>query len=174
VANPPETTAGDFTSKPFELSLAKWTDRFFAWLIDVIIVSIGIEILFYIATIPLWFDSSPDRWFSSGASVGYIIRSLIFLAYWTYFESTSGKSIGKRILHLKTVDISGEAVNVRAALIESFGKSFLLPLDVIAGWIFTNDKRQRLFNRASNTIVIRLRLLAKEDSSGNVHYTKDY
>jgi hypothetical protein len=45
---------------------------------------------------------------------------------------------------------------------------------VIAGWIFTNDKRQRLFNRASNTIVIRLRLLAKEDSSGNVHYTKDY
>ena len=174
VANPPETTAGDFTSKPFELNLAKWTDRFFAWLIDVIIVSIGIEILFYIATIPLWFDSSPDRWFSSGASVGYIIRSLIFLAYWTYFESTSGKSIGKRILHLKTVDISGEAVNVRAALIESFGKSFLLPLDVIAGWIFTNDKRQRLFNRASNTIVIRLRLLAKEDSSGNVHYTKDY
>jgi len=35
VANPPETTAGDFTSKPFELNLAKWTDRFFAWLIDV-------------------------------------------------------------------------------------------------------------------------------------------
>jgi len=47
VANPPETTAGDFTSKPFELNLAKWSDRFFAWLIDVIIVSIGIEI-FYI------------------------------------------------------------------------------------------------------------------------------
>ncbi|MGA9170620.1 MAG: hypothetical protein WBZ20_10810, partial [Nitrososphaeraceae archaeon] len=38
VANPPETTAGDFTSKPFELHLAKWSDRFFAWLIDVIIV----------------------------------------------------------------------------------------------------------------------------------------
>jgi uncharacterized RDD family membrane protein YckC len=152
---PPENTAGDFNSKSVELNLARWSDRFFAWLIDVIIVSIGIEILLYAATLPLWFGSSPDRW--GGESVGYIIRSLIFLAYWTYFESTSGKSIGKRILHLKTVDTFGETVDIRSAFIESFGKSFLLPIDVIVGWLFTNDKRQRLFNRLSNTIVIRLR-----------------
>lgn len=170
---PPENTAGDFTSKPVELNLARWSDRFFAWLIDVIIVTIGIEILFYAATLPLWFGSSPDRWFRSGESVGYIIRSLIFLVYWTYFESTSGQSIGKRILHLKAVGTSGETVDIRSALIESFGKSFLLPIDLIVGWIFTNDKRQRLFNRASNTIVIRLRH-PKEDTRGNVHYTKDY
>jgi hypothetical protein len=32
----------------------------------------------------------------------------------------------------------------------------LLPIDVLFGWIFTNDKRQRLFNRASDTIVTRV------------------
>ena len=171
---PPENPAGDFTSKPVELNLARWSDRFFAWLIDVIIVTIGIEILFYAATLPLWFgSSSPDRWFRSGESVGYVIRSLIFLVYWTYFESTSGQSIGKRILHLKAVGTSGGIVDIRSALIESFGKSFLLPIDLIVGWLFTNDKRQRLFNRASNTIVIRLRH-PKEDPRGNVHYTKDH
>jgi hypothetical protein len=27
---------------------------------------------------------------------------------------------------------------------------------VVLGWIFTNDKKQRIFNRASNTVVIRV------------------
>jgi len=169
---PSETKVGDFTSKPSELILASWRDRFFSWLIDFIIVSIGIEILFYAATFPLWFDNNPERWFRSGASIGFVLRSLIFLAYWTYFESTSGQSLGKRIFHLKTVGISGQTVNVRDALLESFGKSFLLPIDLILGWIFTNDKRQRIFNRVSNTIVIKLRSHSEENSS-NVRYRKD-
>ena len=168
-----ETRVGDFTSKPSELILASWRDRFFAWLIDFIIVTIGIEILFYAATLPLWFDSNPDRWYRGGLSVGFVVRSLIFLAYWTYFESTSGQSLGKRIFHLKTVGITGQTVNIRDALLESFGKSFLLPIDLILGWIFTNDKRQRIFNRVSNTIVVKLGSYAEENSSSNVRYKKD-
>src|SRR5919197_6190212 len=57
----------------------------------------------------------------------------------------------------------------------SVGKAFLLPLDVLLGWIFTNDKRQRIFNRASNTIVIKL--AAEEGNittmSTDVKYIKD-
>jgi len=170
---PSETRVGDFTSKPGELILASWRDRFFAWLIDFIIVTIGIEILFYAATFPLWFDSNPDKWYRGGLSVGFVVRSLIFLAYWTYFESTSGQSLGKRIFHLKTVGITGQTVNIRDALLESFGKSFLLPIDLILGWIFTNDKRQRIFNRVSNTIVVKLGSYAEENSSSNVRYKKD-
>ena len=170
---PSETRVGDFTSKPSELILASWRDRFFAWLIDFIIVTIGIEILFYAATFPLWFDSNPDKWYRGGLSVGFVVRSLIFLAYWTYFESTSGQSLGKRIFHLKTVGITGQTVNIRDALLESFGKSFLLPIDLILGWIFTNDKRQRIFNRVSNTLVIKLGSYAEGYSSSNVRYKKD-
>jgi hypothetical protein len=43
---------------------------------------------------------------------------------------------------------------------------------LILGWIFTNDKRQRIFNRVSNTIVIKLRSHSEENSS-NVLYRKD-
>jgi uncharacterized RDD family membrane protein YckC len=161
-------------SKRNELILAKWSDRLFAWLVDFIIVTIGIEIILYATTFPLWFDNNPTRWFSNGAtSVGYITRSLIFLAYWTYFESTSGQSIGKKLLQIRTVRISGEALNILDALIESFGKSFLLPIDVLLGWIFTNDRRQRISNRASNTVIIKIKSHADLKSDNKVHYTKD-
>jgi hypothetical protein len=70
--------------------------------------------------------------------------------------------------------ISGEALSILDALIESFGKSFLLPLDVLLGWIFTNDRRQRISNRAGNSIIIKLKFRTEHLKSNNqVHYTKD-
>ena len=84
------------------------------------------------------------------------MQSLLFFAYWTYFESTnSGQSIGKKLLKIKTTNLAGHVPNIRNVAIQSFGKAFLLPIDVFFGWIFTNEKRQRLFNRASDTIVIK-------------------
>jgi hypothetical protein len=160
--------------------LARWIDRFVAWLIDVIIVSIGLGLLFAAISIPFWIAF--PQWFESTSmnaasrSSGpqwpvYIVSSLVFMAYWTYFESTTGQSIGKKLLHLKTTDLSGKRINVKTAVLESFGKAFLLPLDVILGWIFTNNKRQRIFNRASDTIVIKLK--EGNVATNNLTYTKD-
>jgi hypothetical protein len=53
--------------------------------------------------------------------------------------------------------MAGNTVDLKTAAIESFGKAFLLPLDVLFGWIFTNRNRQRIFNRASNSIVVKLK-----------------
>src|SRR5215469_16738499 len=84
--------------------LASWIDRFIAWLIDFIIVSIGLGILFAAISIPFWiafpqmFEStSMNKPFGSlgGHWPYYIISSLAFIAYWTYFESTTGQSIGR-------------------------------------------------------------------------------
>ena len=61
----------------------------------------------------------------------YLISSIVFMAYWTYFESTTGQSIGKKLLHLRTTDLVGNTIDVKTAVIESFGKAFLLPFDVI-------------------------------------------
>ncbi len=169
-----ETTATE------TIVLARWIDRFIAWLIDFIIVSIGLAILFALISIPFWiafpqwFESSSNNMNMPFRNVGpfnYLISSLVFTAYWTYFESTSGQSIGKKVLRLKTTGVGGKNIDAKTAVIESFGKAFLLPIDLILGWIFTNDKRQRIFNRASNTIVIKL----KENNpvSNNVTYLKD-
>ena len=159
---------------PEEIILASWGDRFLAWLVDFILVSIGLAILFALVSIPFWFNyyGNMDRVFRDTGPVPYIISSLGFLAYWTYFESTTGQSIGKRLLKIKTTDMNGRKLDTKNAIIEGFGKAFLLPIDVILGWIFTNNKRQRIFNRISNTIVIKLK--PKEiTETESIRYAKD-
>jgi uncharacterized RDD family membrane protein YckC len=165
-------SSSSYTTDTETIVLARWVDRFIAWLIDFIIVSIGLGILFAVLSFPYWFDNTNmNMAYRSVGILNYIISSLVFMAYWTYFESTTGQSIGKKLLHLKTTYLGGKNIDTKTAVIESFGKAFLLPLDVILGWIFTNNKRQRIFNRASNTIVTKL----KENNtvSNNVTYLKD-
>jgi uncharacterized RDD family membrane protein YckC len=163
---------------PVEITLASWGDRFLAWLVDFILISIGLAILFALVSIPFWSNYSyygnMERVFRDTGPLPYIISSLGFLAYWTYFESsTTGQSIGKRLLKIKTTDLTGGKIDTKSAIIESFGKAFLLPLDVVLGWIFTNNKRQRIFNRISNTIVIKLKQKEEESTAQGIRYTKD-
>jgi uncharacterized RDD family membrane protein YckC len=156
-----------------EIVLARWNTRFWAWLIDFIIVTIAFEILFAIAYAPLafmqGFNGNVPPWLGAAR---YAIQSLMFFAYWTYFESTSGQSIGKRLLKIKTTDLAGNIADVKAVAIQSFGKAFLLPIDVLLGWIFTNEKRQRLLGKAANTIVIKVMDEGSANGS-NVQYKKE-
>ena len=75
-------------------------------------------------------------------------------------------------MNLKTTTLNGDIAERKWVALEAFGKAFLLPFDVILGWIFTNDKRQRIFNRASNTIVIKLKTESSSTDS-NIRYIKD-
>ncbi len=159
-----------------EIILAKWGTRFWAWVVDFIIVTIAFEVLFSIFYAPLAFmqgiNGNTPPWL---AGLRYAIQSLMFFGYWTYFESKTGQSIGKRLLKIKTTEMTGNHVaDVKDVAIQSFGKAFLLPLDVLLGWIFTNDKRQRLLSRAANTIVVKVQ---EEDVIGttrkDVTYRKD-
>lgn len=170
--SPPDSAATD--NLPVEVILASWADRFVAWLIDFIIVSIGSGVLFALLALPFWFSD-----YSNGMTVlhrnfgsfHYLVSSSFFFVYWTYFEHTSGQSIGKRLLKIKSTDVSGNDIDIKSAALESFGKSFLLPLDVILGWLLTNNKRQRIFNKISNTVVIKLK--PREELNENIRYRKD-
>ena len=173
---PPSSSSGGgegIEKAPVEITLASWGDRFLAWLVDFILVSIGLAILFALISIPFWFSyyGNMERVFKDSGPLPYIISSLGLLAYWIYFEFTTGQSIGKRLLKIKTTDLDGRKIDTKSAVIESFGKAFLLPLDVVLGWIFTNNKRQRVFNRITNTIVIKLK--PEEIAAESVRYKKD-
>ena len=176
-SGPSSSSSGEGTGierGPVEITLASWGDRILAWLVDFILVSIGLAILFALISIPFWFTyyGNMERVFRDTGPLPYIISSLGFLAYWTYFESTTGQSIGKRLLKIKTTDLGGRKIDIKSAILESFGKAFLLPIDVVLGWIFTNNKRQRIFNRITNTIVVKLK--PKEiPETESVKYTKD-
>jgi uncharacterized RDD family membrane protein YckC len=160
----------DSTSDNFkELVIAKWSDRFVAWLIDFIIISSISAIIFTSI-----FGSLDIRWdenmmISEGTS--YIPASLLFLGYWIILEYKTGQSIGKKMLHLKITNMDGGHPSLLGVIISSFGKAFLLPIDFILGIIFTNEKRQRIFNKIGDTIVLKIKDI--ENTSENITYKKD-
>jgi len=155
-----------------EIVLASWGTRFWAWLVDFILVTIAFEVIFAIGYAPLaltqGLGGDYPPWLGG---IRYAMQSLMFFAYWTYFESTSGQSIGKKLLKVKTTSLAGNIADGKSVAIQSFGKAFLLPIDVLLGWIFTNEKRQRLFSKAADTIVIKAS--DQIDGSQNVQYRKE-
>ena len=161
-----------------EIVLAKWEDRFVAWLIDFVIISIIVGILFLIFSadysFPFWGISIDD---DNGISIKqpfeYIAASSIFFIYWLVLEYLTGQTIGKRVVHIKTTKLNGERPNIIKIAIKVFGKSFLLPVDIILGLIFSSRRRQRIFNKVGGTIVIKLKK-TDEDEDDSIKYIKDY
>ena len=151
-----------------KIILAKWTDRFLAWLIDFIIVSIiSTSIIFAsFGTINYEYDED-DFW---AESTQYIPTSILFFVYWTILEYKTGQTIGKKILNLKVTDIHGNSPSLKGIMVSSFGKSFLLPIDVVLGWILTNEKRQRAFNKLGDTLIVKIK---ESENSSDITYTKD-
>ncbi len=152
-----------------ELLIARWFDRFIAWLIDFLIISSISWAIFASIFGATNFEWNEDTMFSESTS--YIPASLLFFGYWIILEYKGGQSIGKKILHLKVINIDGKSPSLLGVIISSFGKSFLLPIDMILGLIFTNQKRQRIFNRIGDTIVIKIK--DTENNSENIRYKKD-
>ncbi len=137
------------------LYLAKWTTRFWAWLIDFCMIILFLNIVRGVAApyweIPLYIDIRRWDLFEFG------FQTLFFFLYWTVMEGFQGRgqSIGKMVMNLKVVGRDGTKINYKDAAIESFGKAFLLPLDCLIGWLGMPNTKLRMFNRLSNTIVIK-------------------
>ena len=85
-------------------------------------------------------------------------------------ESTRGRSLGKTVLKLMVVTKSGEPIDLTKSAIQSFGKAFLLPIDVILGYLLFQEHRQRLFSKFAETVVIKLQV---EEPAKDVKYVKD-
>ncbi len=151
-----------------KIIIAKWTDRFLAWLIDFIIVSIFSTSIIFASFGTVDYEFEEDGFWAK--STQYIPTSILFFAYWTILEYKTGQTIGKKILNLKVVNIYGKRPDLKGIMISSFGKSFLLPIDIILGWFLTNDKRQRIFNKLGDTLIVKIK---ESDGISDIRYTKD-
>ena len=100
------------------LYLAKWSSRFWAWLIDIILVTLSLNIVHGILE-PVWvlpFYWDVPHW--DPFAVGFL--TLFFFLYWTIMEGFRGQSIGKMVMNLKVVNREGTKINYWKAAIESF------------------------------------------------------
>jgi uncharacterized RDD family membrane protein YckC len=154
----------DHTSS--KIILAKWKDRFFAWIVDFIIIS-AISTLIIFTSFQLLGYELEDFIMNDGT---YVPTSIIFFSYWTILEYKTGQTIGKKMFNLKITNIYGKKPNLREVIISSLGKSFILPIDVVLGWMLTNEKRQRISNKIGGTLVVKIK---ESDDSTNIKYIKD-
>lgn len=150
-----------------ELVLSSWGKRFLAWIIDAIIVNVAYSTILFTVGLPI--IPSFGRISSLFYTTGY--ESTLFFIYWTLLEGAEGQSVGKMLLKIKVVGMEGNDIGFVKAAIESFGKAYLLLLDVIVGLLAFNEVRQRLFNRLSRTVVIRIAPVVEEHVG--VRYVKE-
>jgi uncharacterized RDD family membrane protein YckC len=122
-----------------QIELATWGQRLVAIIIDWIILGIITGILRFPISSPSWFGSSS------------VIGFLYFAALDYYYEQT----IGRRAMNIKITRIGGDALTPLEAVLESFGKAFILPLDFLIGYFLYGSRNQRLFNHLSDTVVVR-------------------
>ncbi len=141
--------------------LATWESRFWAWLIDILLVGAFSDLIV---------ESSGFFWDSGFTNLtGFGVSGVLIFVYWTLFEGYNGQSVGKMALSLKVADRKGGRIGFGVAALESFGKAFLLPLDCLIGWLAMPDSKLRLFNRISSTIVIK----TKYEEPEGVRYVKE-
>ena len=100
--------------------LSSWEDRFWAWLIDVLLMGILWHRIMIVLEI--------DVFNLSGA---FLLAAILFI-YWTLLEGYRGQSIGKMLFNIAVTGPFGESIRFRDAVVESFGKAFCFPLTALS------------------------------------------
>ncbi|WP_435358486.1 RDD family protein [Haloarchaeobius sp. DFWS5] len=136
-----------------KLSLATWESRFWAWLIDVIVVGAVLELFDgAIAGLPTVFSVDLTTVGGLGLTLG--TNGVALFAYWTLSEGIWGQSAGKAVMNLRLTDRRGDHPSFLAAAGQAFGKAFFLPIDCLVGWLAMSGTKLRLTNRLTDTLVL--------------------
>ena len=123
--------------------LASLSDRFFGQILDSLVP--------VAAFIAATFTYAISRTLGGLAMIGALGFAIFYILFADGFEG--GQSYGKRIMNTAAVDATtGEACTYW----QSFIRNLLLVLLGIIDWVFIfGSKRQRLGDKAANTIVIK-------------------
>lgn len=150
-----QTSGTQIPSSSSESGLKKalWGERFVAWLIDIVILNFALFVLGAI-----FFAGSPftlirnEAWWA--AFFNFTRGGLLFFLYWLFMDGVYGRSVGKMVMRIKVVRVNCARVSFGMAALESAGKAFILPLDLLLGYFLYPGRRQRIFNYLSETIVV--------------------
>jgi uncharacterized RDD family membrane protein YckC len=143
--------------------LADLGSRIAAGIVDYVIIGIIAGILWILVFVP-WIIAVPFMtrgfslmWFGGFFGIMLVVL-LLWLVYFTYFEGTSGQTLGKKLTHIKVIKEDGSKCDLGSAFIRTLLRiidhlPFLYILGIIL--IATTDKRQRLGDMLAKTIVVK-------------------
>jgi uncharacterized RDD family membrane protein YckC len=128
--------------------------RFVAVLID------GLVLLVPLLVLALVFgdrySTTENGTHTVGVTAGGWWPLLVIFAYYVVSETFTGKTVGKRAVGLRVVDVSGEPLGLGQALLRNALRivdAFLFYL-VAAISVWTSSERQRIGDRVANTVVV--------------------
>lgn len=142
------SATAQITKKPFIRPLASFDKRMGAFMID---FAIGFMLFLMIPNILGTFTLQFTL-----LNINIILFLLLFWVYLTLLEGFAGQSIGKLLVRIKVIRISGEDVFYDIAAVRNFGKIFLLPFDLAFGLRLKDERFLRFFDKFSGTTVIDL------------------
>ena len=142
------------TGSSSQFDLNHWLLRLIAFIIDSIIIGILAGIVYWLVIVPLlWLGGAP--WW------GFLLLSFLLgileLLYFVLMDTSSGGTLGKRILGLQVQMANGSRVTFDKAFIRNMSKIFwlFLILDWILGVaIAGSDQSQKYTDRIAGTTVV--------------------
>jgi uncharacterized RDD family membrane protein YckC len=137
------------------INLAGWGDRILAYIIDMILAGIVLGIIKAVVFLPSYFVGGMMGVPSYVPWSNFGFDNLFWFAYFLFMDLTYGQSIGKMVLKIRVTNLDGGHIELSQAAIEAFGKAFLLPLDLVLGLLFSNQRNQRIFTYLAKTIVVK-------------------
>jgi len=152
---------------PAGATYAVWTDRVIGYLIDSILVGVGMAILYGIAGAFLAMISGLGGHDLAGGMCCMLIllfpiaSLLVGVFNRVYLVSTRGASIGQGVMRLKVVDANGNLLTMGTAfirLLAQVGLSFVPIVGPLLDlmWPLWDEKRQTLHDKAVGCYVLKL------------------
>ena len=144
-----------------KIGLASWEDRFVAFLLDLIIFSVGFYLIIFIAKI-VGFMEHQVQGFTGWYFFFSLEYCILFFLYFLVMEGIYGQSLGKMKIGIKIVQKGGGKNNIVQVAILSSVKSYpftlfpyLLLVDLVGGHYFFPGKKLRISNKITNTVVVK-------------------
>jgi len=121
---------------------ADFGTRLVAWLVDAIIIGVPTFILLMILPLPL----------------AYLLAFVGGIAYQVYFWTTTGQTVGKKLMGLKVVSAeTGELLDTGGAAIRYIGYVISgIPLYLGFLWVIWDPKHEAWHDKIAKTKVIRV------------------
>ena len=130
---------------------SRWL-RFFAWIIDGVVIAIVMFILWLAGLVGA--DSVEDF----GASDG-LVNAIVTLVYYVAMTAAFGATLGKMALGMRVADADGSRPGVGAVVMREVVGKILSALVILIGffWILVDDRRQGWHDKIGKTFVVKAR-----------------
>lgn len=123
---------------------------------------VGRIVAFVIDWVIIWVVGVVVTWIFSLlhlSVVGWLLSAAVSLGYWTYFWGSTGQTLGNRVMHIRTVTMSGEQLGygwafARGLLVDLSFAFCLIPAIISLIMMAVTEKHQALHDLILGTTVV--------------------